>query len=146
MKNFIIILIIIIALVLGYQIIPKNRPSDMTKYPLGKAEPNRPNAEEQLPTEKTEMAKQTIVEYTEGDFVPNTLTVPIGTIVTFTNNTEKSMWVASNPHPVHTDLSGFDQKKGVGKEDGYSFTFTQKGAWGFHNHLVPKDKGIVIVE
>lgn len=129
MKNFIIIVVIIVALVLGYQMISKNRPAEMVKLPSD-----------------TKMTQQTIVEYTDAGFVPNTVTVPVGTTVIFTNNTEESIWVASDPHPVHTKWSEFDQKEGVKKEGSYSFAFTQKGAWSYHNHLMPTNKGMVVVE
>lgn len=149
MKNFIIIVVIIVALVLGYQMISKNRPAEIVKLPSDTEmtqQTTPTTAEEQLPIEETNMIKQTMVEYTDAGFVPNTVTVPVGTTVTFTNNTENSMWVASDPHPAHTDFSAFDQKEGVKKEDGYSFAFTQKGTWSYHNHLMPKNKGMVVVE
>ena len=62
-----------------------------------------------------------------------------GATVTFTGS---NLWVASAPHPTHTDLSGFDAKAAMSS---YSFTFSQVGTWGFHNHLRASDTGTIIV-
>lgn len=55
------------------------------------------------------------------------------------------MWVASDPHPTHTGLSGFDSGRGYGEGENYSFTFNEPGNWGFHNHLNSGDTGKIIV-
>ncbi len=69
-------------------------------------------------------------------FQPKDFTVVLGTVVTFENTTTQNVWVASNPHPTHTDLSGFDS--GI-LEPGQSFTFTFNAlnslGWGYHNHF-----------
>jgi plastocyanin len=56
------------------------------------------------------------------------------------------MWVASDPHPIHTDYSAFDAKQGIAPGDTYSFTFTKTGNWGFHNHLNPSATGTITVQ
>lgn len=90
--------------------------------------------------------EKVIIEYTDQGFEPKSLTVKIGTPVTFTNMSTKSMWVASNPHPVHTGLAGFDQLKKVEKGESYTFTFTTQGTWDYHNHVAPADIGSIVVE
>jgi len=82
------------------------------------------------------------ITYNESGFSPNSLTVKVGTTVTFTNQGTGSMWVASNPHPTHTDLPEFDEKSSAAN---YSFTFTKAGTWGFHNHKNPGQGGTIIV-
>lgn len=86
------------------------------------------------------------VSYTKTGFSPATLTVKSGTTVVFSNNSGKPMWVASTPHPVHTDLPGFDQLKSVGRGGSYSFTFSKAGSWKYHNHVAPGERGVVVVE
>ena len=103
------------------------------------------------------------VLYGDKGFEPNSITIKVGTTVEWFNNSSKQMWVASNPHPAHTDLSGFDER-GVGGNvepsqqsnvpvahahsvgGAYRYTFLRVGHWGYHNHLMPEDRGTIIVE
>lgn len=103
------------------------------------------------------------VLYTNKGFEPETLTVALGTTVEWENVSDKLMWVASDPHPSHTDLPGFNSWGTEGNtedaptswvptvyahEQGgfYRYTFTKTGTWTYHNHLVPADRGTIIVE
>lgn len=94
----------------------------------------------------TPIVSASVIKYTDNGFDPKTITVKAGSPVTFVNESSKQMWVASNPHPVHTDLTGFDMKKGVAQGGTYTFTFTKAGNWGFHDHLNPSDTGVVVAE
>ena len=104
------------------------------------------------------------IAYTNNGFEPETITIKVGTTVRWTNTSDKLMWVASNPHPSHTDLSGFDERGTAGNDDHinqvknllpvayahtgvtiYTYTFRKTGHWGYHNHLVPQDRGVIIV-
>lgn len=86
------------------------------------------------------------VSYANAGFSPGVVTVPSGTTVVFENNSSRNMWVASDPHPVHSDLPEFDSRRGVGPGESYEFTFTRVGSWGYHDHLNPQHGGTVIVE
>lgn len=79
-------------------------------------------------------------------FSPATLTVPANTTVTFTNNGQGAHWPASGPHPTHTNLPGFDAQQGLATGETYSFTFTQKGTWGYHDHLNTSLRGSIVVQ
>lgn len=83
------------------------------------------------------------VVYTNSGFSPQILKVDVGSTVTFTNQSDNQMWVASDPHPVHTHHPAFDQ---LGDGNTYSFTFTEVGTYRYHNHLVPSDVGTIVVE
>lgn len=87
-----------------------------------------------------------LVIYGDAGFSPDQIKVRKGGLVTFVNDSPRPMWVASDSHPTHTDLLGFDQKQGVGQQGNYSYTFTQAGNWKYHNHLNSGDEGMVIVE
>lgn len=87
----------------------------------------------------------TKVTLNDNGFTPNIITVRENTAVTFVNNSGDGMWIASAPHPAHTDLPGFDQKQSVNKGGKFTYTFTQVGTWKFHNHANPADTGIVVV-
>lgn len=92
------------------------------------------------------VAAENVVTYGESGFSPSILRVKVGTTVIFKNEKSGPMWVASNPHPIHTDYSGFDAKRGYSKGESYSFTFTKPGSWKYHNHLNPSEGGVIIVE
>ncbi len=83
------------------------------------------------------------LNYTNTGFLPENLTISVGDTVEFYNKSDNLMWVASDPHPSHTDYPEFDQNE---PEDYFTFTFNETGEWAFHNHLVPSHTGTVKVE
>lgn len=87
-----------------------------------------------------------LVTYTDGGFNPAVLTVGEGDTVRFLNDSSRSMWVASNPHPTHTIYPEFEQSSSSGPGDFYEFTFDRAGSWGYHNHTFELHGGTVIVE
>ncbi len=88
---------------------------------------------------------KTAVSYGTGGFVPNTVTVKIGTVVLWTNQSQGGMWVASAMHPTHQLLPGFDQLASVNASGSYEYTFAKVGTWKYHMHLNPSDTGTVVV-
>lgn len=95
--------------------------------------------------EKGGVAAQTVMTLSDTGFAPSPVTVKAGTTVTFVNESSGQMWIASDPHPVHTLLPGFDELKSVGKSGTYQYTFIKVGTWTFHNHMNPSVKGTVVV-
>ena len=87
-----------------------------------------------------------VVNMSDTSFSPSTLTVAVGTTVTFTNNGQGNHWPASDPHPTHTGLAGFDAKQGLATGESYSFTFTKAGTFGYHDHLNPSLRGTITVQ
>lgn len=85
------------------------------------------------------------VSYSDGGFVPAKITVKKGSAVTFTNQSTGAMWVASDVHPTHQLLPGFDQLKGEKKDASYTYTFMKVGSWTYHNHANPLMSGTVTV-
>ena len=87
------------------------------------------------------------VTYSDSGFSPATVSVKVGDTVRFVNTTTREMEVASNPHPIHTDYTAFDQgKTSFDKQNIFEFTFTKTGHWKYHNHEAPRNQGVVIVE
>ena len=86
------------------------------------------------------------IRYTNDGFQPAKLTIPIGTMVEFINQSDEEMWVASNVHPEHDILPTFDQFKGAGKGTSYMYTFDKKGTWPYHDHINPAFIGIINVQ
>lgn len=90
-------------------------------------------------------ASQTVVLYTNKGFEPQAVTITKGSTVVFKNESTSGFWVASAPHPAHTDYPEFDAKKPVASGDSYAFTFERVGKWGYHDHLNPERYGFVTV-
>lgn len=86
------------------------------------------------------------VRYTNSGFQPKKLTVPVGTMVEFINQSDTRMWVASNVHPGHDLLPTFDEFKAVEKGQSYMYTFDKKGTWPYHDHENPAVEGVIVVE
>ncbi len=140
-KNFALIVVVLGIVILIGGVLPylqsKNQPS---------LNENQTQSDHQL-------------EYTNKGFTPETLEIKLGDTVSWVNRSDKPMWVASDQHPSHQDLPGFDQKGIESQNTGlkfipsanahhggvYQYTFTKSGSWKYHNHLVPADKGIIIV-
>ena len=96
--------------------------------------------------EETQAVDGNTVVYGDNGFAPKSITVKVGTTVTWKNTGNKMMWVASAVHPTHQELPGFDQLEATGNGTTYSYTFIKVGTWKFHNHVSPGDTGTVIVE
>lgn len=92
------------------------------------------------------VGEQLTVRLTENGFEPKEITVKSGVSVTFVNDSTKGMWVASDAHPTHQVLPGFDQKKSVSTGGTYIYTFEKIGTWKFHNHVSSEMTGTVIVK
>lgn len=102
-----------------------------------------PQATGSLPSVSSK--RSLVISYTNQGFSPETITVKMGEEVTFVNESTKKMWIASDPHPLHTGLPTFDQLKSVGQGESYTYTFDKVGTWKYHNHVTPSVGGTVIV-
>ena len=92
----------------------------------------------------TDVMSQLVVTYRDTGFSPSVLHVKKGDIVTFKNESNGQLLVASNPHPTHSDLLGFEsQSILIGGE--YKYTFTKTGTWGYHNHLKSSATASIVV-
>lgn len=95
-----------------------------------------------LPQEKATWT----VSYDNTGFSPRTLSIKKGDTVRFVNNSNEDMWVASNPHPAHSDLAGFDAGRAYISNEIYTYTFTQQGTWNYHNDIHSSLEGSVVVK
>lgn len=101
-----------------------------------------------------------IITFTDKGYTPTPVTVKVGDMVTFKNESSVDFWPASAMHPTHTVYPGSDIKKcgtaaessifdacrGIKPGAEWSFTFTQVGTWNYHDHLSPKYFGRIIVQ
>lgn len=79
-------------------------------------------------------------------FAPQTITIRSGESVTWINNSSDRMLVASDPHPAHTDLPGFDQGTIANPGSSWTYRFNSVGTHTYHDHINPNLVGTVIVE
>ncbi len=100
------------------------------------------------------------VVYTNSGYSPSIIVIKAGDTVTFKNDSSDGMWTTSGIHPSHTVYSGtslqqhcpdisntsFDECQNSKPGESWSFTFTKKGTWGYHNHSQPSTLGKVVVE
>jgi plastocyanin len=94
------------------------------------------------------------VEITASGFSPSMVAISAGDTVAFVNRDSAAHWPASDPHPIHTGYpepggcigSKFDACTGLAQGESFTFTFTHKGSWGYHDHLNPTLRGTVIVQ
>lgn len=97
-----------------------------------------------VPTSSPQAAA--VISIMDTGFEPSAITVTAGTTVTFVNNGQAAHWPASDPHPTHTALPGFDAKRALATGETYSFVFSKVGQWGFHDHLHSQLHGTVTVQ
>lgn len=88
------------------------------------------------------------VNYDNNGFSPQNIEITKGTTVNFINKSDIPLWVASDPHPAHTDYPEFDTPKVTGDlprlgED-FSFTFEKTGIWKYHSHTASGDGGPLV--
>lgn len=86
-----------------------------------------------------------MVNLTKAGFEPGTITIKVGTKVTWVNKSGETATVNSDPHPIHTlwpflNLGSFDDGGSV------SVIFDKAGTYTYHNHLNPSETGTVIAE
>ncbi len=124
------------------QVNPTGIPSQSrSQYTLGYSGPSA-SVE---PMAKGGGAIREVVTYTDSGFAPTPLTVSVGTTVTFVNESDRGMWVASDIYPTDQLLPAFNAHASVAKSGTYEYTFTNVGMWRYHNDGNPSDSGSVVV-
>lgn len=86
------------------------------------------------------------VKMTANGFSPSTITISKGDYIQFVNEDTAAHWPASDPHPTHTGLAGFDAKAGVQTGKYFRFEFNTVGTFTYHDHLNSSLKGTIIVK
>ena len=86
------------------------------------------------------------IDITKDGFYPASFTIRKGDYVQFVNKDTAKHWPASDPHPKHNDLPGFDAKAGLALNEKFTYQFNTSGEWKYHDHLNPSVKGVMIVQ
>ncbi len=121
------IVVIVLAILGGVYYFFNNKSAPNTSAPLATA------------------SAQNTITLTQNGFSPSTLTIKVGTTVTWINKSGTQATVNSNPHPIHTDypplnLGSFSNGAIL------SLIFNKAGTYGYHNHLNPGQTGTIIVQ
>lgn len=140
-KNVIAIIVVVLLLLGGGAFLLTGTNQDTATPGTDTTSPTEDSEEE-----NREAVETTEVSYTNSGFSPETIRVEEGATVTWTNESDGPMQVASSVHPTHNELPEFEQRGGVGAGEEYQFQFDQTGEWDYHNHLEPSHKATVIVE
>jgi len=85
------------------------------------------------------------ITYDGSSFSPSSLTVKVGDAIEITNQSSASLAFNSDQHPTHTD----EPELNVGTIDAgqtKTFNVTKAGSWGYHNHLNPSQKGMIVAQ
>ena len=148
-KNLIYTVIVLILLVVSIFAFVKSRKETEEPNESIKTEVTEESAqtEEETPTSTEEVTLPSTHEVIYGSlgFVPSTLEIKIGDTVTFKNESGKGMWVASNPHPSHSDTPEFDAGISIANGNSWSFVFTEEGSFSYH-HLNSSQGGKIVVK
>jgi len=163
--NVLIIIIVIIVVLAGGWLLftsgnkpPQNLQENLNENTadiilptddLGEKQEARPKTSAPVPT-----PKKVTVTYTNSGFSPTSIEVAVGETITFINESNHGMWIASNVHPIHTIYpttggcigSSFDACESFKTGEGWSFTFDIVGSWKYHNHVNASRGGTVIVK
>lgn len=85
------------------------------------------------------------VTYKGGVFSPTNLRIHAGDTVRFKNDSFFGIRVVSDPHPAHNQLTGMDSVGDIPQGSYFSYTFSQKGIFGYHNEKNLEEQGTIIV-
>lgn len=91
----------------------------------------------------------TVVTFKDGAFSPSPVTVKSGEKLTWKNESDKNIQVASAPHPLHTtnpELTNGEFVIELAPGQSETVTLTTKGTFGYHDHLNASVFGQVVVE
>lgn len=127
------VLIIILMLLLAGAVKILGRPSDLSS---------------KIPTpvpEQTREPRFYTVSYKSGVFSPTNLRIHAGDTVRFKNESFFGIRVVSDPHLTHNQLSGFDSVGDIPQGSYFSYTFSEKGIFGYHNEKKTDEQGMIIV-
>ena len=98
-----------------------------------------------LPQKAGAHSETQVIEMTADGFEPSEITVDENTTLNFVNRDGVDHWPASDIHPTHYLYPEFDPKKPIAPGDFWIFKPKKIGAWKFHDHLFPHERGVLTV-
>lgn len=104
-----------------------------------------PTKQEEVSTPSAVTMAETAVAITSSGFEPKTITVKVGTKVTWVNKSGSVVQVNSVVHPTHLLYPSLNLGA-VGNGGSVSLVFDKPGSYSYHNHLNASQTGTVVVE
>lgn len=95
--------------------------------------------------EVSKQARLYTVSYKGGVFSPTNLRIHAGDTVRFKNEAFFGIRIISDPHTTHNQLPGLDSVGDIPQGSYFSYTFSEKGIFGYHNENKPEESGTIIV-
>ena len=139
-KKKLAVIVLVILGILSVMVIGAILLVKVTVQPL---KLDRPKVASQAPILKSE--KYSITYNSNGTFEPESLTVKVGDLITFKNNSSEGMEIAIGEHESHLSLKDFEEKE-VKSQGSYIFSPRERGSFIFHNHLKPQKSGKLVIE
>ena len=102
-------------------------------------------AEEAGTTAEETTDKQTVIVFTDNGFENQEYTTKAGQAVEVKNNSSMQLQFSSDDHPTHTEQNELNLAV-LAPGESASFTPTQAGEWGFHDHINAQFTGLLRVE
>ena len=100
----------------------------------------------QFATKASAATPQAIVKITDDGFLPATITVKAGTVLTWQNVDGQPHRVVSGPYPAHTDLPGLDSVQNMSTGQYYQFTAAHTGTFTYYDAAHPSSAGQIVVK
>lgn len=148
MGKFFLIIVLIAVIAAGimlYQNQPQIQSARPTPSIQSSATPSRGKVLSKNSKPTNTAASTETVTVTSSGFEPQTITINAGGKVTWVNKSGADVSINSNPHPVHTDYPPLNLGI-VGSNGSISLIFPSPGTYGYHNHLIPSQKAMVVVK
>ena len=101
-----------------------------------------------IPTPTPEEIRQPrfyTVSYKSGVFSPTNLRIHAGDTVRFKNESFFGIRVVSDLDSAHKQIPLFDSVGGIPQGSYFSYTFSEKGIFGYHNDNRPDEQATIIV-
>lgn len=122
----------------------KGVPTTTTEEAAEEPAAPKPASPKPASPKPTVPAATNIVKIKKSSFEPSVATVKRGTSITWINEDSLAHQVASDPHPIHSDLPGLESKV-LPMGGTYTFEFITPGVFGYHDHLNPSIRGTIII-
>ncbi|MEO6513920.1 MAG: cupredoxin family copper-binding protein [Candidatus Saccharimonadales bacterium] len=139
-KNLLTTAVIVVVVLVAAGALLAMRKSDNTKSSTSQSSMSSTDTSKTDTSKSSTTADQNTVAIKDFAFNPGTITVKVGTKVTWTNED-------SVAHTVTADTASSDApaSNSIGKGDSYSFTFNKAGTYDYHCTPHPYMKATVIV-
>ncbi|MDP2720963.1 MAG: cupredoxin domain-containing protein [bacterium] len=147
MRNLIIPVVILIAIVGGYFLL-RGTSQNKTSTPTVTNEPATTSATPSANASDNNQSETTI-KYTSAGFSPENVTIKSGGKITWVNDSSEEVQIGANPHPIHTgnkEVSGGDFTLNLAPGESKSVTITKTGSFGYHNHRNSSQGGTINVK